>query len=121
MKLRTFFHRLFSILAVVGLLVAPVAASQGATAMIRMSAGTSDMQSMSMPDGMPCCPEQGPVAPDQQKSCPLAVSCVADSVSNAPTAVAFMLSMTSGQAIALYNDLERDILPQSPPLRPPRT
>ena len=121
MRLLPLCQRLFSILAVVGLLIAPIAASQGAAAMADMSMGAmDDMQSMSMPDGMPCCPDQTPAAPDQQKSCPFAVSCMAGSVTVAPTAVAFMLLLTKGQEIAPHNDMERDVLAQFPPLRPPR-
>lgn len=118
----TLFHRLFSILAVVGLLIALVAASQGASAMNRMSIGTmDDMQSMSMPKGMPCCPEEEGAVPNHQKSCPLAVSCMADNFPNASTIVAFMLLPKNGEVIALRDDIERDVLSQSPPLRPPRT
>jgi hypothetical protein len=115
------FHRLLSILSVVGLLIAPVVASSAAAAMIHVPMGAmGDMQSVSMPEGMPCCPDQAPAAPDQQKSCPLAISCMAGSVTIAPTAVASVLLLTNGQAIAPHNDMERDVLAQSPPLRPPR-
>jgi hypothetical protein len=112
--------RLLSILAVVGLLIAPVASS-AAAAMIHVPMGAmGDMQFVSMPEGMPCCPDQAPAAPDQQKSCPLAISCIASSVTLAPTAIASVLLLTKGQAIAPHNDMERDVLAQSPPLRPPR-
>jgi hypothetical protein len=111
------FHRLLATLAVVGLLIAPVVASTAAAAMAH--ADMDAMQPASASASMPCCPDQGP-APDQQKSCPFAISCMTGSVTIAPTAVASVLLPTKGQAIAPHNDMERDVLAQSPPLRPPR-
>ena len=35
----------------------------------------------SMPDGMPCCPDDKPAVPDCAKDCPLAVLCVTSFVS----------------------------------------
>jgi hypothetical protein len=121
-KIWSLISRLISTLAVVGLLIAPIAASSAAVAMAHMPVGAmGDMQSVSMPEGMPCCPDQGPTAPDQQKSCPLVISCMASSITIAPTVVASVLLPTKGHAIAPHNDMERDVLAQSPPLRPPRT
>jgi hypothetical protein len=86
--------------------------------MVHMPMG--DVQSVSMTEGMPCCADQGPAVPDRQKSCPFAVSCMAGSGAIAPTAVTSVLFPTKGQASAPHDDMERDVLTQSPPLRPPQ-
>lgn len=117
----TLFKRVLPILAVVGLLIAPIAASQGAAAMAHMPVSTVDgMQSMAMPDEMLCCPDQMPAGPIQQKSCPFAVLCMVGLGPNAPIVAAFALRLTRSEAIALGNDMERDILSEVPPLRPPK-
>ena len=112
------FNRLLAILAVVGLLIAPVVASSAAAAMIHMPMG--DMHSAAMPEDMPCCPDQGPMAPDQQKSCPFAILCMTSTIAIAPTIVASVLLPRKGQGIAPHSDMACDVLAQSPPLRPPR-
>lgn len=115
------FSRLFSVFAVAGLLSAPVVASQAETVAFAMSQGSMNgAHSMSMPDGMPCCPEQGPSAPDHQKPCALAVACMMGAVTLAPAAATSVLVLTEGQVIALRNDPQRRVLASPPPLRPPR-
>jgi hypothetical protein len=120
-KLLALFSRLFLAVAVAGLLIAPIAASQAEAVASAMSQGSmNEGPSMSMPDGMPCCPEQSPLAPDHQKSCPLVVACMMGAATIAPAAAASVLILTKGQVIALRNDLERKVLASAPPLRPPR-
>ena len=121
MNLIALCSRLFSILAVAGLLIAPIVASQAKAVAFAMSQGSmNEGHSMSMPDGMPCCPEQGPVAPDHEKPCPVAVACMMGTATIAPAAVTSVLVSTEGQIIGLLNDLERTVLASAPPLRPPR-
>ena len=121
MKLLALFSRLFLALAVASLLIAPIVASQAEVAVFAMSQGSMNgAHSMSMPDGMPCCPEQGPSAPDHQKPCPLAVACMMGAATIAPAAAISVLMLTEGQVIALRNDPQRKVLVPPPPLRPPR-
>ena len=121
MKLLTLCSRLFSVLAVAGLLIAPIVASQAEAAAFAMSQGLmSEQHSMSMPDGMPCCPQQGPAAPDSQKSCPFAVACMMGAVTIAPAPSTSVLMLTEGHAHTLRSDPERTVLASAPPLRPPR-
>ena len=122
MKLLFLCSRLFSIFAVAGLLIAPMAASQAEVAAFAVSQGSmNEGHSMSMPDGMPCCPEQGSLAPDHQKPCPVAVACMMGTATIAPEAVtSVLLVQTQGQVIALRNEAERKVLASAPPLRPPR-
>jgi len=69
--------RLIAMLAVNGLVFAPLAPSVASSAMaMQMTA--------EMPDGMPCCPDDQPAIPDCAKDCPFAVVCTAVFVS-APT------------------------------------
>lgn len=121
MKLLALFSRLLSVLAVAGLLTAPIVASQAKAVAFAMSQGSmNEEHSMSMPDGMPCCPEQGPVMPDHQKPCPLAVACLMGTAMIVPAGATSALVSTEGQVIALWNDPERTVLASAPPLRPPR-
>lgn len=121
MKLLTLFSRLLSVLAVAGLLIAPIVASQAKAVAFSMSqVSMNDEHSMSMPDGMPCCPEQGPVAPDHQKPCPLAVACMMGAATIVPAVATSLLVLSEGLVIALLSDPERTVLASAPPLRPPR-
>ena len=66
--------RQIAILAVIGLVFAPVAPSVASSVMA--------MPMMAeMPDGMPCCPDDQPAIPDCAKDCPFAVVCTAVFVS----------------------------------------
>ena len=121
MKLLALLSRLLSVLAVAGLLIAPIMASQAETAAFAMPQGAmNEGHSMSMPDGMPCCPEQGPLAPDHQKSCPFAIACMMGAATISPPVAPSVLALTEGQVIALVSDQERTVLASAPPLRPPR-
>ena len=121
MKLLALFSRLFSVLAVAGLLIAPIVASQAEAAAFAMPQGSmNEVHSMSMPDGMPCCPEQGPLAPDHQKSCPFAIACMMGAATIAPAVATSVSVLTEGQVIAPLSDSERTVLASAPPLRPPR-
>lgn len=106
--------RLFAILAIIGLVFAPVAPSVASSAMaMQMTA--------EMPDGMPCCPDDRPAIPDCAKDCPFAVVCTAVFVS-APTPEHHSLALR-----ILMRDrftARGDVVPASlmgePPPRPPR-
>jgi hypothetical protein len=122
-------RRLLPILAVLGLvlaplttpvvamgLAAPMLSASADTAMVGMAAEDAGMSS-----DMPCCPPEKPVAPDCQKACPLAALCLAKCVggllANAgePLRIASMAPMISRDEIAPAS------LGQAPPPPPPRS
>ncbi|BCP52278.1 hypothetical protein K32_08950 [Kaistia sp. 32K] len=133
MKLRSLLPRLLSILAVLGLLTAPIAVPSAAamTAVETMTtaepmAAMEDMPAMEamagMTDGMPCCPEQKQSLPDCQKACPLAILCLAKCFPNAPVVGASTPAIPMPVAVLVpSNDAARDPWAEPPPPRPPRT
>jgi hypothetical protein len=83
MKLWLAITRLLSILAIVGIVLAPFTApavADGMAAPMAMTDTGTDMTSvaddMAMAE-MPCCPPEKPAVPDCQKACPLATLCLA--------------------------------------------
>jgi hypothetical protein len=64
----SFASRLLLVLALLGLVASPVATASAMPAMAAASV-------MPMPDGMACCPDDQPVAPECARDCPLAVLC----------------------------------------------
>lgn len=125
-KLCTVVSRLLSILAVVSLLIVPmaapsVAAAAPSVAMAAAPAGAmEDMACTS--DGMPCCPHEKPAVPDCPKSCPLAALCVTGCLPDAPVSGA---SIPARFAVADVkspgDDVDPERLTEPPPPRPPRT
>ena len=118
-KLWPFLPRLLSILAVVSLLIVPMAAPSVATA----AAPTGAMEDMaSMSDGMPCCLHEKPAVPDCPKSCPLAALRVTGCLPYAPVSGA---SIPARFAVADVkspgDDVEPERLTEPPSPRPPRT
>ncbi len=74
MKFMAFLTRLITILALVGLVSAPVAPSIASAAMAMPVTAE-------MPDGMSCCPDDQPAIPDCAKDCPFVAVCTAVLVS----------------------------------------
>lgn len=120
MQLLTLIPRLLSILAIVGLLTAPMVTPSSAVAMGDASmAGMSE--TASMPDGMPCCPDEKPTLPDCAKSCPLAVLCMAKCFPGSPALSAAMPVRIAVAAVNVpWDDVSRDGLRDPPPPKPPR-
>ena len=74
-----------------------------------------------MADGMPCCPHEKPALPDCAKTCPLAILCLAKCFPSAPAASAFILVRFAVADVKTpANDLWQNLLPDPPPLKPPR-
>lgn len=97
----------------------PVAANAAAV----MAATPVAMDSMeTMADGMPCSPDDAPVMPDCQKSCPLLATCMTKCAPAAPMAV-----MTRSHRILVLSavfpgdDPARAGPVSEPPARPPRS
>ena len=90
MKLRSTICRLLALLAVVGLLFAPVAgAAMGMPASGPMSMGehtaTADEEALEASEEMPCCPSKASI-PDCGKDCPFMALCTATPLLGVPLA-----------------------------------
>ena len=113
-KLWSVFRCLLPTLAVVGMLIAPLAVP--ATAALADRAAMTDMA-----DGMPCCPEEGPAIPDCGKSCPLMMICLAKCLQNIPPAASTLLvPLVMAGLFVPGNDALGASLLHPPPARPPR-
>jgi hypothetical protein len=117
-KVLTTIRRLFVVLALAGLILAPVA-----RASVSMSADhhatMMDMSSGDTMDSMPCCPDdKAPVAPDCAKEC--AMMCVVSSSQLVPATVGFLSVPLSSTRLALVSDASLAGLVQAPPPRPPK-
>lgn len=77
MKLSSALLRVLSLFALMGTLIAPVSAIAAEYAVADMSVKASvQMDEMAgMSGDMPCCPDQQPVKPDCDKSCPFVIIC----------------------------------------------
>jgi hypothetical protein len=114
-------RRLLPILAIVGMIVSPVAAPVGASA---MAAGTVTMSSeMAMSADMPCCADQQPMQmPDCGKmACPNVALCMVKCFGSGAVSVA-PLSAPSYlmRLIGLPADAQLASLTPPPLIRPPR-
>lgn len=130
MKVRLALCRFLSICAIVGMVLAPLAApvnSLGMGAATMGDAGHSVMPDMvagasaaGMADGMPCCPPETPALPDCQKDCPLAALCLAKCFGGAVASSFAPIRIARAASLAAFDDAARDGLPQAPPPRPPQ-
>jgi len=116
-------RRMLPALAVVGLVLAPVARPAMAmpTDMNPAMSGhaeAADQVAMAMPDGMPCCPHEQQKS-DCGKDCPLMAMCVAPLHSTLPD-YSFSMPVVQGYVVALCDDRTLDSLSQAPPPRPPK-
>jgi hypothetical protein len=114
MVLRRFIARLFAMLVIAGLAVAPLATP--AAAMASAHAGMTDMASM--PSDMPCCPDGNSTScPD----CPLAAMCVSQITPTAPAvADAIPMRLPTKTGHRLSDDTPSRGLDRPPPDHPPR-
>lgn len=110
-------------LAVVGLLLAPLARPAMAMPMSIPPAMGADMDggatAMGMPDDMPCCPDQAP-ASDCGKVCPLMAMCSAGTAQYLPTVTAIAVVFRLASIVVPVNDAQADSLARGPPRRPPK-
>jgi len=119
--------RLLSILAILGLVLAPFTAPAVAGGMAApiamadadMALGSMDDDDMAMAD-MPCCPPEKPVMPDCQKACPLATLCLAKITQGILPAGAVSARFSIALALVPGNDASPDTLAPIPPPRPPQ-
>lgn len=121
MDLWTTLRQLLPALAIVGLVLAPVARPVMAMPVdmnaVSDHAEMADHEAMVMPDGMPCCLQ------DQQKECakdcPMMASCTASLHSTLPCN-GFSAPVMHASMTVLCNDRILDSLSQVPPPRPPK-
>jgi len=108
------FKRMLAILALIGLVSAPLATSSAAAAMAMK-------MDMAMSDGMPCCPDDQPTVPDCAKDCPLAVVCTSVFVC-APMSDSNLLSLrvTLRDRVIANRDADPTSLASEPQPRPPK-
>jgi hypothetical protein len=116
-------HRALAVLAIAGLILAPL--GRPAVAMpsemqgMLSEHGTTDAQTgMAMPADMRCCPDKVP-ASDCGKDCPLMVLCMASMLQSAPLGIPLYIPLLAGIVIP-GNDTNLGGLAQAPPPRPPK-
>jgi hypothetical protein len=108
------FRFVLAILAVVGILLAPAAATA--------AAGASDQSAMtSMAGDMPCCPDEKPATPDCSKTCPVMAACMAKYLRDTAMAGADIESPTLIAVLMPSNDAPGTSLLQEPLPKPPQT
>jgi hypothetical protein len=121
MKLWLAITRLLSILAILGLVLAPFTAPAVAGGMAApMAMDISSIgDEVAMAD-MPCCPPEKPVMPDCQKACPLATLCLAKLVQGIAPVSDMPSRFNIARALLPGNDASPDTLAPIPPPRPPQ-
>jgi hypothetical protein len=122
MKLLSAIRSLLGILAIIGLVVGPIA--RPAMAMtaalptaVASNPATVDEAAMGMPQDMPCCPKEAPT-PDCGKDC-LAI-CATQLLCNAVQGAALVMPLGPANVLPPGNDTALVGLGQPPPLRPPK-
>jgi hypothetical protein len=109
----SFATRLLLALALFGLVLGPVAAPSGAP--------VAAQAMVSMPDGMPCCPDERPAVPDCAKDCPLALLCMAGTGGvQAPATPDFLSGAPADDVFLRGRDVVLSSLAGEPPPRPPK-
>jgi hypothetical protein len=122
MKLPSAIRSLLGILAIVGLVVGPIARPAMAMPAPMPTAVASDQATvneaaMAMPEDMPCCPKKAPMR-DCGKDC-LAI-CATQLLCNAVQGAALVMPLGPANVLPPGNDTALVALGQPPPLRPPK-
>lgn len=118
--------RMLSILAILGLVLAPFTVPAVAGGMaeseMRISVVTARMPTGDAvaPGSLPCCAPVLPFMPDGPKSCPLAAMCHAKVVEGVALASAALRWSSPARTSLPVNDATPDTLSQAPPARPPQ-
>lgn len=105
---------LLPILAIVGIITAPLATPAAAG---MMAAG----HMTEMADDMPCCPDGKPVMPDCAKACPLMMVCLSKAFRTVSGVTGALPALALVAVIIPADEAMRDGLVQPPPARPPRS
>jgi hypothetical protein len=123
-KLLSAIRRTFAVLAIAGLILAPlarftVAISSEAQSIMSVPAATDAQAAKDMAADMPCCPHKAP-ASDCGKDCPLMALCTASLLQSAPLEAPIYIPLLTAIVIPV-NDADLIGLAQAPPPRPPKT
>lgn len=108
--------RVLSFFVIVGLLTAPMAPFSAALAAVPLA----PVEQMAMPSDMPCCPEQQSSQPGGQKSCPVALVCLAKCTPGDPVGAIALPAFQACTVTPLGSDRDRPPFISAPPDRPPR-
>lgn len=117
MRLVLVLRHMLPALAVMGLLVAPIARSASAVPSAPTAAAVEDATA-SMPEGMPCCPDETP-ASDCAKNCPLLAICMSPCMQSF-AATGLSIPYRLAGLVAPDNDSRLEGLGQPPPGKPPK-
>jgi hypothetical protein len=117
--------RMLSVLAILGLVLAPSTVPAVAGGMsVPMARAGSQMDPAADPEEtmveVPCCMPAWPSMPECPKTCPLAALCHANIVQGVSTVSAVLRWFSPAQAPLPGDDAAPSTLAQAPPSRPPR-
>ena len=115
MDIRHLIGRVLSVVAIVGLVAAPLVSP--AAEIGPSNVAMSDMASMA--GDMPCCPDTQ--KKNDCKDCPLLAICAVKNLASHPAVEAIVVRVARHHQIALHDDLMSDGLDRPPPDHPPRT
>jgi hypothetical protein len=115
---------LLAILAIVGLVLGPIARPAMAMAVPMHTAVASDQAvvdeaAMAMPEGMPCCPKKSPI-PDCDRDCLLMAMCAMQFLCNAVQTAGLVIPLGMTSVFSPGNDTDVAGLSQGPPPKPPK-
>jgi hypothetical protein len=126
MKLWLAIHRLLSVLAVLGLVLAPFTAPAVAGGMTALVTRAGTQMDMALPGSdrvkadVPCCLPARPVTPECPKACPLTTHCLSKIFQGVLAMDAAPSRFGIAQAQVSVDDAAPDMLSQAPPSRPPQ-
>jgi hypothetical protein len=122
MAIRLAMGRIFAFVAVLGLLLTPVARPAMAAATdVNVSLDVrseNDLTASVAMDEMPCCPAK-PTLPDCGKDCPFMGLCVGAALLGAPH-VALMVPITPATIVLPGGQIDLASIARAPPQRPPK-
>ena len=118
MKRRLTIRHLLAALAMLGLVLGPMAAPTMATAMPTDMAASATTD-MTTSDAMPCCPD-APAKPDCAKVCPFMAVCAGLIFAGFAGGASLNVPTALLATIAPRDDAKRNGLGQAPPPRPPK-
>jgi hypothetical protein len=113
---------LLAILAIVGLVLGPIARPAMAVPMhtaVASDQAMVDEAAMAMPEGMPCCPKKSPI-PDCDRDCLLMAMCAMQFLCNAVQTAGLVIPLGMTSVVSPGNDTDVAGLSQGPPPRPPK-
>jgi hypothetical protein len=114
--------RLVSLVAILGLILGPLAKPAIAMAMPAPSSAAMDHHAgMAMDMGeMPCCPDEAPKS-DCAKDCPLMAICMTTAFQNVSSSAGLVAVFTLARAVFPVSTPQLEGLTSSPSPRPPNT